>query len=315
MTQKNKTRAWIQAARPRTLPLAVSSIITGSALAWNESMDNPVLILVLASITCILLQVMSNFANDYGDHTHGTDNAQRVGPMRAVQSGVITKQEMFRAIVITATMAFISGILLLYFSFRNAEGTLIPILFLLVGLAAIAAAYKYTAGKNPYGYRGLGDISVFLFFGITGVTGTYYLHIHQFTDPYVLMPAAAIGLFSAAVLNLNNMRDHMNDKSSGKITLVVQMGFQKSKWYHAILLLSGWILIVLFVMQWSAGYGKWLIMIPFPIMMLHLGKVFRNNEPKQLDGELKKVALSTFFFSLLLLIFILTDRMTVNIDH
>lgn len=293
-------KSWLGAARLRTLPLAASSIITGSALGWHDS-NNPWSIFILALLTCIVLQILSNFANDYGDYEKGTDNASRVGPTRALQSGNINKKQMKNAIVITSLLALIVGIALLLASFQNSGKILIALMFFLLGIVSIGAAYKYTAGKNPYGYRGLGDLAVFLFFGIIGVAGTFYLHTLKW-NPSILLPASAIGLFSTAVLNLNNMRDHVNDKASGKITTVVRLGFDKAKWYHFALLFCAWFCLVLFLVSGEFSSWKWLVLMPLPFTIVHFSKVMKTTNPANLDPELKKIALTAFVCSLLLLV-------------
>ena len=299
-SQKISLGTWSKAARLRTLPLAASSIITGCALGWDKS-EMPVAIFSLALTTCILLQILSNFANDLGDYSKGTDNDGRIGPARALQSGTISPRTMYNAIVITGILSLISGLSLLYTAFSYAEGFLMPLFFFMVGLLAIAAAYKYTAGKSPYGYQGLGDIAVFLFFGIIGVMGSYYLQAKSW-DPLVLLPASTIGLFCVSVLNLNNMRDHVNDELSGKRTLVVRMGFVLAKKYHVAIHLAAWICLATFETLVPGSPWRWIVFLPLPISLIHLGRVWRTTVPKELDGELKKVALSTFAISLLLLI-------------
>src|SRR5680860_1161523 len=225
----NQFLVWMQAFRLRTLPLSISSAVIGSILAYADGKFVwPVFILTLT--TTIFLQVLSNLANDFGDSVHGTDNSNRVGPERTVQSGKISKTEMKRLIVIFSILSFISGSLLIYFGLRNAKVGLI-ILFFMLGIASIAAAIKYTIGKKPYGYSGLGDLFVFIFFGLVGVCGTYFLFTNQF-NMELLLPASSIGLLSAGVLNLNNMRDIANDATSGKKTMVVRIGSEKAKLYH-----------------------------------------------------------------------------------
>ncbi|MFN6177425.1 MAG: 1,4-dihydroxy-2-naphthoate polyprenyltransferase [Flavobacteriales bacterium] len=286
---------WIHAFRLRTLPLAVSSIIVGSALAIPYSRISAEVtflpsVLVLALLTAILLQVLSNLANDLGDHQHGTDNEKRVGPQRAVQSGAISPASMKRAMVICGTLAFASGITLIIVAlgFR-----LMTLLFLLTGLLAIGAAVKYTFGKNPYGYAGLGDVSVFLFFGIVGVMGTHYLHA-RYIDWLHLLPAAGFGLLSAGVLNVNNMRDIRNDKASGKITLVVRMGFDRAKGYHGLLVIGGLSCLMLYTSLAFRGMTQWGFLIAAPALASHLKTVMGTFDPAVLDPQLKKLALGTF---------------------
>ena len=218
----------ISAARLRTLPLSVAGIITGSAIARREDVEgfrND--IFVLALLTTILFQILSNFANDYGDGVKGTDNDQRLGPKRALQSGAITRSELKRVVIITAALSFLSAIALIYAAF-GLENLGYVLFFLILGALCIVAAIKYTVGKSAYGYRGLGDVFVFVFFGLVSVVGSYFLY-RQALPAYIFLPATAIGLLSVAVLNLNNMRDYENDKQSGKHTLVVKMGIELAK--------------------------------------------------------------------------------------
>lgn len=280
---------WIGAFRLRTLPLAVSSILVGSGLAayygnvhWS--------VLVPALITAILLQVLSNLANDLGDHLHGTDNEHRQGPQRSVQSGAISPAAMRRAMVICGLLAFASGIALVVHALGSSLGTLI---FIALGLLAIAAAVKYTYGRSPYGYAGLGDISVFLFFGLVGVLGTFYLHTGTF-HPMLLFPAASFGLLSAGVLNVNNMRDIRNDKASGKITLAVRLGLDRAKGYHGLLIVGGLLGLIVFTAVEFRAMPQWAFLITTPALAAHLRTVLATHDPAALDPQLKKLALGTF---------------------
>ncbi|HRF78773.1 MAG TPA: 1,4-dihydroxy-2-naphthoate polyprenyltransferase [Flavobacteriales bacterium] len=293
---------WLQAFRLRTLPLAVSSIIVGSALAYLAEYIYPVTppnfrssVLLLALLTAVLLQILSNLANDLGDHQHGTDNADRVGPQRSVQSGAIKPAQMKRAMIICGVLAFISGCALITVALGFTLKTLI---FLLLGLLAIGAAVKYTFGKNPYGYAGLGDISVFLFFGIIGVCGTFFLHERNLHWA-VLLPAAAFGLLSAGVLNVNNMRDIANDAASGKRTLVVRIGSTNAKVYQTTLVGSGIVLLVCFAFLMEMPWTGWLFLLVLPGFIIHLRKVWTTTEPRALDPQLKVLAMGTFVTALL----------------
>lgn len=291
---------WLHAFRLRTLPLAVSSILVGSALAMIvdgkvEGADVRVSIVVLALLTAILLQILSNLANDLGDHQHGTDNADRVGPQRSVQSGAITPAQMKRAMLICGLLAFISGCALITVALGFTARTL---LFLTIGLLAIGAAVKYTFGKNPYGYAGLGDISVFLFFGIVGVCGTFYLHVRAMAMP-VQLPAIAMGLLSAGVLNVNNMRDIHNDGASGKRTLVVRIGSANARIYHSLLVVGGILGLVGFAMMADLGWTTWLFLLVVPGFIIHLKRVWTTKDPRDLDPQLKVLAMGTFFTALL----------------
>ena len=286
---------WIHAFRLRTLPLAVSSIIVGSALAVPYSKISATRtfsleVLLLALLTAILLQILSNLANDLGDHLHGTDNAARVGPQRAVQSGSIPPEAMKRAMLLCGVLAFGSGVALII----SALGIrLMTLVFLLAGLLAIGAAVKYTFGRNPYGYAGLGDVSVFLFFGIVGVMGTHYLHARSI-DWMHLLPAAGFGLLSAGVLNVNNMRDIRNDKASGKITLAVRLGPDAAKSYHGFLIIGGLTCLMLFTALNFRGMPQWGFLVTTSVLASHLRVVLRNHDPAALDPELKRLALATF---------------------
>ena len=291
---------WLQAFRLRTLPLAVSSILVGSALAWygrraimHYDAFSPS-VLVLALLTAVLLQILSNLANDLGDHQHGTDNKDRVGPQRAVQSGAISPSAMKRAMIICGALAFLSGCSLITVALGLTSTTL---LFLLLGLAAIGAAVKYTFGKNPYGYAGLGDVSVFLFFGIIGVCGTFYLHAQYFTE-WLLLPATGFGLLSAGVLNVNNMRDIDNDAVSGKRTLVVRMGSANARVFHTGLVVVA--LLCLASFAWlSRLWQVWLFLLVMPGFVIHLNRVWTTTDPRALDPQLKVLAMGTFLTALL----------------
>lgn len=292
-------KKWIQAARLRTLPLAASCILTGAAAAKLEGETNG-LILTLTLFTTFLLQILSNLANDYGDYSHGVDNENRVGPARALQSGAISKASMKSALIITTVATLLSGLSLLWLVFAPKSQFVQALLMLVLGLAAIAAAIKYTVGSNPYGYRGLGDFFVFLFFGPVGVIGTYYLLTGAMTIQLIL-PAITTGLYSAAVLNLNNLRDHINDKASGKHTLVVKMGFRNGKVYQSVLVGAGTLTLVAWVFLHD-GINLFWSLVPAIAQCLLLIKVWRCETPASLDGELKKVALLTFAMALLLFV-------------
>jgi len=290
----NKLLIWIEAFRLRTLPLALSSAVLGSFLAYADGQFNST-VFWLAISTTVLLQILSNLANDFGDSQHGVDNAGRLGPKRAVQSGKISKSEMKWLIVVFVILSFLSGGLLIFTGIKNAQIGLI-FLFFILGIASIIAALKYTIGKNPYGYSGFGDLFVFIFFGLIGVCGTYFLHANQF-HLTLLLPAASIGFLSAGVLNLNNMRDIENDAANGKITLVVRMGSENAKLYHTLLIIFSLILSVIYVVEtWQSIYQLFFLFSVFPLGF-HLYEVFKNHVPQKLNNQLKVLALTTFFFS------------------
>jgi len=292
---KSRNAAWIHAFRLRTLPLAFSSIITGSFLAFAQG-GFQWTVLLLALSTTLFLQVLSNLANDYGDSAKGTDNAERVGPVRAVQSGIISLNQMKNAVWLFAGLSLISGLALLYFGTRD-MGTNAFLFFLLLGILAIAAAITYTMGKKAYGYLGLGDVFVFLFFGITGVCGTFYLHA-QVWNTAILLPAATIGLMSVAVLNLNNMRDRVADARAGKRTLAVRMGDSISRSYHVALLVAALVCAISFSLMNGGSAWQFIYLITAAPIISNIRLVTAFQDPTELDPELKKIALTTFLFSI-----------------
>lgn len=285
---------WIQAARLRTLPLSVSGIIVGSAYAYHQGFSDW-RILVLALATTLGLQILSNFANDYGDGIKGTD-VNRIGEKRMVAAGIITSAQMKKAVLITAVITFVLALVLIYTAFGK-ENFALSLIFILLGIGSIGAAIKYTVGKNAYGYSGFGDLFVFLFFGLLSVLGTHFLYVKEI-DGLLILPAVAIGCLSVAVLNLNNMRDIENDRLAGKNTLVVKLGLENAKIYHYSLVISAIFLIymteILMYLQPIVGTLAVLILLP------HIVFVYKNKVARELDSQLKVVALGTFFISLLL---------------
>ncbi len=289
-------KAWIQAARLRTLPLSVSGIIVGSAVAtYQGAFDIGILIGCL--LTTLGLQVLSNFANDYGDGVKGTDNADRIGPQRALQSGAITPQQMKRGIIVTAILTFIIALILIYVAFGK-ENFGYALFYVILGVSAIAAAIKYTVGKSAYGYKGMGDLFVFLFFGLVSVMGSYFLYTKHF-DHLLWLPAISVGLLSSGVLNLNNMRDRESDQKAGKNTLVVSMGGENAKKYHYFLLVTAMLLMVVYTACSNAEMSHWIYIVTFAPIIKHLRFVQENTVLKDFDPELKKLALSTFFMCIL----------------
>lgn len=286
---------WLKAFRLRTLPLALSSIILGSFLADFYG-SHSWTITTLALTTTIFLQILSNLANDYGDGKKGVDNIHRVGPKRAIQSGAISLTAMKKAIIIFIALSLISGVSLIYHGTKELDLSN-AILFFGLGILAIGAAIKYTMGKNPYGYSGLGDLFVFLFFGLTGVLGTFFLHTHNLPLE-IILPASSVGLMSVAVLNLNNMRDRENDKASGKNTLVVKLGIENAKIYHIVILILSVILSIIFTVINYAHPIQLLFLVVVPILASNIKIVWNHTLPASLDKELKKIALGTLMFSL-----------------
>ena len=288
-------QSWVKAYRLRTLPLALSVILTGSFLAIQDGIYNG-WVIGLSLLTTLFLQVLSNLANDYGDSIKGTDNNDRVGPRRTVQSGKISRESMKRAIIIFASLSLISGVALLYFSFG--DNIKLSLLFLMMGLAAIWAAVKYTVGDKAYGYSGFGDLFVFIFFGLVGVVGSYFLN-NQSVNAEVFLPASAMGLFSAGVLNLNNMRDIDNDIRSGKHTLAARLGLVDAKKYHLTLIFFGWILLLAWMMLQKNHSERLILLVAMPFFMFDLFKVMQTKHKPDLDPYLRKLALKTLLVALL----------------
>tara|TARA_R110001599_G_scaffold58396_1_gene160949 strand:- start:548 stop:1501 length:954 start_codon:yes stop_codon:yes gene_type:complete len=307
-------KKYIQAARLRTLPLSISGIIVGSFLGNNVSTftisetlfnttitieENPIYtspIFWLAILTTIGFQVLSNFANDYGDGIKGTDD-NRTGEKRLVASGVISPKQMKSAMIITTIITLIVALTLIYVAFGKDDFGY-SILFFLLGIASIAAAIKYTVGKSAYGYSGFGDVFVFVFFGLLSVVGSYFLFTKEINFT-IFLPAFSIGLLSTAVLNLNNMRDQENDKKVGKNTLVVKIGAESAKQYHYILIIASFLFAFLYVVIQYKNPTQFLFLIAYFPLLKHLLFVVKNTNEADLDGELKKVALSTFLFGIL----------------
>ena len=288
---------WIQAARLRTLPLSVSGIIVGSFYAMSQALFNWSIV-ILALLTTLGFQVLSNFANDYGDGIKGTDNEDRVGPKRTIQSGLITPQQMKKALIITSLLTLLSAIALIYVAFKD-HNLLFFFFYLLFGILTSASAIRYTVGISAYGYRGFGDLFVFIFFGLVSTLGIYFMFAKEM-DWLLLLPATSIGFLSVAVLNLNNMRDEESDRKSNKNTIVVKMGASNAKVYHYCLIISAMILILLFSYFKDFTFDQYLYVIAFFPLLKHLKTVYTNKNPKELDPELKKVALGTFGLSVLL---------------
>ena len=286
---------WLSAARLRTLPLSISGIFIGSFAAFTSNNFN-FYIFLLAIATTVSYHVLSNFANDYGDGVKGTD-LNRVGPKRLVQSGLITPKEMKKGIIITSIVSLSLTVLLVSISFEGSP--LHIVLFLILGILSIFAAIKYTVGSNPYGYLGLGDLFVFIFFGLTSVLGSNFLYTTKFNSS-LLYPALTIGLLSVGVLNLNNMRDIQNDKLVGKKTMSVRMGLKNSKFYHFFLISISIISMILFLIKVENYSIIFILLIFVNIIWLtnHIYKVFKVNDPENFDHFLKPLVFATVFYSI-----------------
>ena len=294
-----KFKAWVSAARLRTLPLSVSGIIVGTGLAWPKFSGHPnfLLVFLLAILTTLLLQILSNFANDYGDGVKGTDNETRIGPQRALQSGIISAQEMKKGIVVSSILSLVSALLLIYVSFGR-DHFLTSVFFFVLGGACVAAAIKYTVGKGAYGYRGLGDLFVFIFFGLVSVMGSYYLYSQELNF-WVALCAIAVGNLSISVLNINNMRDLDADKNVGKYTLAVKLGREKAKVYHYGIILFALLAFIAYAIHAGFVYYQYFFILGYIPFIKHIYFVKSNTSAKQLDSQMKPVALSTFLVSVL----------------
>jgi 1,4-dihydroxy-2-naphthoate octaprenyltransferase len=269
----------------------------GSGLAWGSPFFSAEMA-ALAALTTVFLQILSNLANDYGDFVSGVDLKDRIGPTRALQSGAIQPTAMKRAVILFAVLALLSGLGLLAVAWRSGMREAVFVL-LGLGLAAIAAAIMYTVGKRPYGYMGLGDVFVFVFFGLVGVGGSFYLVSGGLWDWKILLPAASVGLLSAAVLNLNNMRDAEKDALAGKRTLAVMLGRKKSKVYHTLLLMLPFPCMMTFFFDAGIPLQYHFYLVAVPMMGANVVKVQLYGDPRTLDPELKKVAIGTFLFAAL----------------
>jgi 1,4-dihydroxy-2-naphthoate polyprenyltransferase len=289
-------KAWLEAARPRTLPLALSCIGMGCFLAAAEDRLQPS-VCVLACLTTILLQILSNLANDYGDAVNGKDTDARQGPQRAVQSGAIAAGTMLRAIVIFGILSLICGIVLLYIALKNADNQVFWV-FLGIGLLAIVAAITYTAGKKPYGYEGFGDVSVLIFFGWVGVIGSYYLNTLNLRWD-LLLPATACGLCAVAVLNINNIRDIESDTLTGKRSIPVRIGRPKAVIYHWCILAVAMLCMIVFGIMHQFNALRWLFLLSFVLFIRNGLAVSKLTNSKALDPYLKQMAVSTLLFVIL----------------
>lgn len=290
-----KRKAWMQAFRLHTLPLAFASIFMGNIIAYSEGKFN-FLIGILTLLVAACLQILSNLANDYGDAKHGADTEERVGPKRAIQTGLISIQEIKTSIFVFVLLSFVSGIFLLLLSIGNIGYWAALILFLL-GLLSIAAAIAYTATDRPYGYQGLGDISVFIFFGMIGVFGAFFLQAGSFS-PAVLLPAAGMGLLSTGVLNVNNIRDIETDLDAGKKTLAVRLGLNYSKIYHWCLLLGsiGCFLVYSFY-KYKESF-QFLFHIPALLFFVNGYGVWKSKHSSEVIPYLKELIIAILIYSL-----------------
>lgn len=297
-TSNPSTKAWIQAARLRTLPLAASTMIMGHTLAFYKGAFSWTITL-LSILTAISLQILSNFANDYGDFINGADHDSRKGPKRAVQSGAISASQMKKGIALMVVLCLLFGVPTVLVAFAGFQTR---IFFLVLGVLAIWAAIRYTVGDRPYGYSGKGDIAVFVFFGLVTVLGSYYLQT-QSLPVEIILPAIACGGLSVGVLNVNNIRDIDSDHLAGKKSLPVMIGRNAAIVYHGVLLAVSLLALIGFGIVEGFPFGvKWLFVLVFPLFVHNFLSIQRNRDSAAIDPFLKQLALGT---SILILLFCL----------
>ncbi|MBR1870163.1 MAG: 1,4-dihydroxy-2-naphthoate octaprenyltransferase [Bacteroidales bacterium] len=288
-------RSCLKSMRLRTLPLSLAGITLGVLLAAADYRLSPVTVLLLA-LTTVCLQILSNLSNELGDTLHGTDTDERAGIHYAIQDGEMTIPEMKRLITVMAVLCCLSGALMI----RSAFGTLLaltPVMFLLLGAAAIWAAMHYTLGEHPYGYRGLGDLYVFLFFGIATVCGGYFICAQEIPSWILLLPAAAIGCFSVAVLNVNNIRDMKTDAAT-RTTVALKLGAHRARVYQTALIALGWVAMLVYCQLRIFSWWHYLFVLTLPLFLLHLRGVW-TREDRALDPMLPLLVMSSFAFALL----------------
>ena len=281
--------------RLRTLPLSTAGVLLGILLAAADYHISPWVALLIV-LTTISLQILSNLSNELGDVLHGTDTEDRQGPQYGLNSGELTIRDMKLLIKIAVAVCVVSGLAMTWVSF----GTIFemaPILVLLLGAAAIMGAMKYTLGRNPYGYRGLGDLFVFLFFGIVSVAGSYFVAAHEISSWKIFLPAAAIGFFSVAVLNVNNIRDMKTD-AANRVTVAIRLGECRAKIYQTILIVLGWLSMIAFCLMRIFDPWHYLFVLTLPLYVIHIIGVWKRHD-KDLDPMLPLLVMSTFAFAAL----------------
>ena len=297
MNLNNRISPWISAFRPHTLFLAAAGVILGSGLALHVGrFDLTTAILTLN--TALLLQLLSNLANDLGDYVQGADKTGgRIGPIRSVQSGKISPYQMKIGIGITTLITMFSGLVLLLRLFHTI-GLIVVVVFLIVGALSLFSALFYTLGERPYGYKGWGDFFAFLFFGPIAVMGTYYLQT-LIVDFRSVLPSIGMGLLSAMILNVNNMRDIDNDAYSNKRTIPVRLGLKRAKVYHSTLMLTMYACFLIYSFMYAiTPWYRFAYIIVYLLLFAILMQILKK-EGKELDPYLRKTALSAFVLSIL----------------
>lgn len=288
-------KASIKSMRLRTLPLSLAGVILGVTLAADKTDVSP-WTAALIFLTTVCLQILSNLSNELGDTLSGTDSADRQGPKYALGSGDMTIGDIKKLILMFIGLCVISGLAMIQVSFGSLFKTE-SICLEALGAAAIVGAMKYTLGKNPYGYRGLGDVSVFIFFGLVSVLGGYYVAARELPPLIMLLPASAIGCFSVGVLNVNNIRDMKTD-AVNRVTVAIKLGMKGARIYQTILVTLGWALILVFCAVYDFAPGHYIFIITLPLYIKHLQGVWTRSE-RALDPMLPILVISTFFLSIL----------------
>lgn len=288
-------KASVKSLRLRTLPLSLAGVILGVALAADRTDVSP-WAATLIFLTTVCLQILSNLSNELGDTLSGTDTEERQGPQSALGSGELTVDEMKRLIRTFIVLCVAFGLGMIQVSFGRIFKTESLCLEAL-GAAAIVGAMRYTLGKNPYGYRGLGDLYVFIFFGLVSVLGGYYVAARELPPLAMLLPASAIGLFSVGVLNVNNIRDMKTD-AANRVTVAIRLGLKGARIYQTVILTLGWLMMVSFCLIYDPAPGHFLFLIVLPLYIKHLHGVWTRTE-RALDPMLPMLVISTFILSII----------------
>lgn len=306
MTEQSlsRTQAWLESLRPKTLPLAFAAIVVGTTLAWWQGHFNP-LVALLALVTAGLLQILSNLANDYGDAVKGSDKPDRIGPLRGMQKGVITQEQMKKALMVTVGLICLSGLALLFTAYESVADF---IGFVVLGCVSIIAAITYTVGTRPYGYIGLGDISVLMFFGWLSVMGSWYLQAHTL-EAVTFLPATACGLLATAVLNINNLRDINSDRENGKNTLAVRLGPVNARRYHTVLLIGAPLCLAVFNLLALHSLWGWLFILSLPLLIKQARFVMSHHEPADMPPMLERTVKAALLTNLLFVVGIVLSRL------
>ena len=290
-----KIKSMIRSMRLRTLPLSLSGIVLGVFLASKTSALNWLSVLLLF-LTAVFLQILSNLSNELGDALHGENPAERQGIAYPIQTGEVTTEQLRRMVVIFAALSAVTGLGMIWASFGSLIG-LKQALFVLLGACAIVAALRYTLGRRPYGYRGLGDIAVFIFFGLVTVCGAYYLMTTTLPPASILLAASSIGCLSVAVLNVNNIRDMKSDAATRR-TVALRLGLRGARIYQTCLIVGAWLMMAAFLLINKVKPAGAIFILTMPVFCLHLKGVWTRTD-RELDPMLPMLVMGTFLFALL----------------